>query len=68
MVYVDVFSRLVLVESLKSKYSSDAAAAFRKNLRKKIKPDREWFVQGTDFGGDFKIFAIVKPSKIRLLK
>ena len=55
LICVDVFSRLVRVQSMKSKYASDAVAAFKKMLRKNTKPDRVWVDQGTEFGGEFKI-------------
>ena len=51
---VDVFSRLVFVHSMKSKYASDAVAAIKKILRKNTKPDRVWADQGTEFGGEFE--------------
>ena len=53
--FADVFSRLVRVQSVKSRYASDAVAAFKKwTLRKNTKPDRVWVDQGTAFGGEFK--------------
>ena len=40
LICVDVFSRLVRVQLMKSKYASGAVAAFKKMLRKNTKPDR----------------------------
>ena len=64
MICVDVFSRLVRVQSMKSKYASDAVAAFKKILRKNTKPDRVWVDQGTEFGGEFKKFCKSRDIKI----
>ena len=51
---------------MKSKYASDAVAAFQKMLRKNNKPERVWIDQGTEFGGEFKNFARVRTSKSTL--
>ena len=64
LICVDVFSRLVRVQSMKSKYASDAVAAFKKMLRKNTKPDRVWVDQGTEFGGEFKNFCKSRNIKI----
>ena len=64
LICVDVFSRLVRVQSMKSKYASDAVAAFKKILRKNTKPERVWVDQGTEFGGEFKKFC--KSSDIKI--
>ena len=64
MICVDVFSQLVRVHSMKSKYASDAVAAFKKMLRKNTKPDRVWVDKGTEFGGEFKKFCKSKDIKI----
>ena len=65
-IIVDVFSRLLRVQSMKSKYASDAVAAFQKMLRKNNKPERVWIDQGTEIGGEFKNLARVRTSKSRL--
>ena len=57
LICVDVFSRSVRVQSMKSKYASDAVAAVKKMLRKNTKPDRVWVDQGTEFEGEFKKFC-----------
>ena len=68
LICVDVFSRLFRVQSMKSKYASNAVAAFKKTLRKNSKPDRVWVDQGTcsryEFGGEFKKFCKSKDIKI----
>ena len=64
LICVDVFSRLVRVQSMKSKYASDAVAAFKKMLRKNTKPDKVWVDQGTEFGGEFKKFCKSRDIKI----
>ena len=66
LTYVDVFSRLVRVQSMKSKYASDVVVAFKKMLMKNTKPDRMLIDQGTEFGREEKIFARVKTSKSTL--
>ena len=52
------------VNSTKSKYGSDAVAAFKKMLRKNTKPDRVWVDQGTEFGGEFRNFCKIEDIKI----
>ena len=64
LIFFDVFSRLVGVQSMKSKYASNAVAAFKKMLRKKNKPDRVWVDQGTEFGGKFKKLCKSRDIKI----
>ena len=49
---------------MKSKYASDALAAFKKMLRKNTKPDRVWVDQGTKFGGEFKKFCKSRDIQI----
>ena len=49
---------------MKSKYASDAVAAFKEMLRENTKPDRVWVDQGTEFGGEFKNFCKSKGIKI----
>ena len=64
LILVDDFSRLVRVQSVKSKYASNGIAAFQKMLTKNTKPDRVWVDQGTDFGGEFKKICKSKEIKI----
>ena len=65
LICVDVFPRLVRVQSMKSKYASDAVAAFKKMLRKNTKLDRVWFDEGTEFGGEFKKFCKSRDIKFQ---
>ena len=51
LICIDDFSCLVRVQSMKSKYASDAVAAYKKMLRKNAKPDSVGVDQGTEFGG-----------------
>ena len=52
LVAVDVLSRYVRVEPLKTKHATDCANAFGKMLKKK-KPEKVWTDKGTEFRGDF---------------
>ena len=60
LICVDVFSHLVRVQSMKSKYASEAVAAFKNMLRKNTKSDRVWVDQCTEFGENSKNFARVE--------
>ena len=64
LICVDVFSRFVRVQPMKSKYSTDAVAAFKKMLRKNNIPQKVWVDQGTEFGGEFRKFCGEKKIKI----
>ena len=64
LVCVDLFSRFVRVQPMKSKYSTDAVAAFKKMLRKKSMPAKVWVDQGTGFSGEFRKFCTDKKIKI----
>ena len=64
LVCVDVFSRFVRVQPMKSKYSTDAVAAFKKKLRKKSMPAKVLVDQGTEFSGEFRKFCTDKKIKI----
>ena len=64
LVCVDVFSRFVRVQPMKSKYSTDAVVAFKKMLRKKSMPAKVCFDQGTEFSGEFRKFCRDKKIKI----
>ena len=54
LICVDVFSRFVRVQPMKSMNSTDAVAAFKKMLRKNNIPQKVWVDQGTEFGGEFR--------------
>ena len=64
LVCVDVFSRFVRVQPMKSKYSTDAVVAFKKMLRKKSMPAKVWVDQGTEFSGEFRKICMDKKIKI----
>ena len=64
LICVDVFSRFVRVQPMKSKYSTDAVAAFKKMLRKNNIPQKVWVDQGTEFGGEFRKLCGQKKIKI----
>ena len=64
LICVDVFFRFVRVQPMKSKYSTDAVAAFKKMLRKNNIPQKVWVDQGTKFGGEFRKFCGQKKIRI----
>ena len=64
LVCVDVFSRFLRMQPMKSKYSTDAVSAFKKMLRKKSMPAKVWVDQGTEFSGEFRKFCTDKKIKI----
>ena len=53
LVAVDVLSRYVRMEPLKSKDAKETALALKKMIRKK-QPEKIWTDKGTEFKGDFK--------------
>ncbi len=53
MVAVDVLSRYVRVEPLKTKDAKDVSKAFKKMIKNK-QPQKVWTDKGTEFKGDFK--------------
>ena len=53
---------------MKSKYSTDAVAAFKKMLRKNNIPQKVWVDQGTEFGCKFRKFCGQKKIKINLTR
>ena len=64
LVCVDVFSRFVRVQPMKSNYSTDAFTAFKKLLRKKSMPTKVWVDQGREFSGELRKFCTDKKIKI----
>ena len=64
LVCVDVFSRFVRVQPMKSNYSTDAVVAFKRMLRKKSLPAKTWVDQGTEFSCEFRKFCTNKKIKI----
>ena len=56
LVAVDVLSRLVRVEPLKSKDAAETKRAFKRMIKKK-RPRKLWTDKGTEFRGVFKAFC-----------
>ena len=55
LVAVDVFSRFVRVQTMKTKYAKDTLQA--KIISKKNTPEKLWVDEGTEYGGTFKKFC-----------
>lgn len=54
LVCVDVFSRFVRVQPMKTKDSKETLRAFLKMMKKDCKPEKIWVDKGTEFAGSFK--------------
>ena len=63
LVAVDVFSRFVRVQTMKTKYAKDALQAFKKMISQKNTPEKLWVDKGTECGGFSKHFARKKALK-----
>ena len=57
LVSIDVFSRLVRVQPMKSKDAKETVRAFEKMITAKSKPKKIWVDKGTEFAGAFKKFC-----------
>ena len=64
LICVDVFSRFVRVQPMKSKNSTDAVAAFKKCSEKTTSNKKVWVDQGTEFDGEFRKFCIYRFRNI----
>ena len=64
LVAVDVFSRFVRVQRMKTKFAIDTLQAFKKMVSRKNTPEKFWVDKRTDYGGTFKNFARKKTLKI----
>ena len=53
LVAVDVLSRYLRVQPMKTLYAKDAVEAFKKMIKKK-QPEKVWTDKGSEFKGDFK--------------
>ena len=53
---LDIFSRFVRVQTMKTKYAKDTLQAFRKMISRKNTPEKLWVDKGTEYGGTFKKF------------
>lgn len=56
-VAVDVLSRYLRVQPMKTKSAESAVAAFKKMLNKRNKPEKVWTDKGTEFKGAFEQFC-----------
>ena len=64
MVAVDVFSRLFMVQTMKTNYAKDILEAFRKMISRKYNPESFWVEKRTEFGVTFKVFARIKTLRL----
>ena len=51
LVAVDIFSRFVRAQTIKTKYAKDTLQAFRKMISRKNTPEKFWVDKGTEYGG-----------------
>ena len=63
LVAVDVLSRYLRVQPMKTLYAKDAVEAFKKMIKQK-KPERVWTDKGSEFKGEFKKFCEKKERFI----
>ena len=63
LVAVDVLSRYLRVQPLKTMYTKDCVEAFNKMIKTK-QPKKVWTDKGTEFKGEFKTFC--ENKKIHL--
>ena len=63
LVAVDVLSRFLRVEPMKTKSATDATRAFKRMITKSI-PEKVWSDKGTEFKGEFKQFCDSKSIEI----
>ena len=54
LVAVDVFSRFVRVQTMKTKYAKYTLQAFIKMISRKNTREKLWVDKGTEYGGTFK--------------
>ena len=64
LVAVDIFSRFVRVQTMKTKYATDTLQAFRKKISRKNTPEKLWVDKGTEHGGTFKKFCKEKDIEV----
>ena len=57
LVAVDVFSRFVRVQTMKTNYAKDTLQPFKKMISRKNTPEKLWVDKGTAYGGTFKKFC-----------
>ena len=63
LVAVDCLSRYLRVESLKSKYATTTADAFKKMIKSK-RPKKVWVDAGTEFKGSFSTLCQKKEIEV----
>ena len=68
LVCVDIFSRFVRVQPMKSKYSTDAVVAFKKMLRKKVCRRKYGLIREQSLAVSFDSFVRTRKSKFTLLE
>ena len=61
LVAVDVLSRYLRVQPLRTMYSKDCVEAFKQMIKTK-QPEKAWTDKGTEFKGKFKIFCENKKN------
>ena len=64
LVAVDIFSRFVRVQTMKTQYAKDNLEAFRKMISRKNTPEILWVDKGTEYGGTFNNFCKEKDIEI----
>ena len=64
LVAVDIFSRFVSVQTMKTKYAKETLQAFRKMISRKNTPEKLWVDKGTEYGGTFKKFRKEKDIEV----
>ena len=64
LVAVDVFSRFVRVQTMKTKYAKDTLQAFKKMFSRKNTPEKFWVDKGTEYGGTFRKFCKEKSIEV----
>ena len=63
LVAVDVFSRFVRVQTMKTNYAKDTLQAFKKMISQKNTPEKLWVDKGTEYGRTFNNFWKEKTLK-----
>ena len=64
LVSVDIFSRFVRVQTMKTNYAKDTLQAFKKMISRKNTAEKLWVDNGTEYGGTFKNFC--QPKEIEV--
>ena len=64
LVAVDIFSRFVRVQTMKTIYAKDTLQAFRKMISRKNSPEKVRVDKGTVYGGTFKNLSMEKDIEV----